>query len=141
MVFGSIGDRDDRLGEHHLLEHDRVLLVAERVARARVAQADRGVDVAGVALVELFALVGVHAQDAADALALAARGVQHRRAALELARVDAEEGEVAETGSLMILNASAANGSLSSALRSISACPVVRVDRPSTGGMSSGDGR
>ena len=42
-------DRDDRLGEAHLLEDDRVLLVAERVAGARVAQADGRVDVAGVA--------------------------------------------------------------------------------------------
>ena len=83
LVFGSIGDRDDRLGEDHLLEDDRLVLVAERVAGARVAKADRRVDVAGVALGELFALVGVHAQDAADALALAARRVHDHRAALE----------------------------------------------------------
>ncbi len=46
-------------------------------------------------LVDLFALVGVHAQDAADALALAARRVEHHRAARDLARVDAEERQVA----------------------------------------------
>ena len=53
-----------------------VLLVAERVAGARVLEADGRVDVARVGLGELFALVGVHAQDAADALALAARRVR-----------------------------------------------------------------
>ena len=52
-----------------------LLLVAERVARARVLEADRRVDVARVGLGELLALVGVHAEDAADALALAARRV------------------------------------------------------------------
>ena len=44
------GDRDDRLREDHLLEQDRVLLVAQRVARARVAEADGRVDVARVGL-------------------------------------------------------------------------------------------
>ena len=36
---------------------------------------------------------------------------------VERARVDAEERQVADDGSFMILNASAAKGSLSSALR------------------------
>src|SRR5258708_775634 len=89
------GDRDDRLGEDHLLEDDRLVLLVEGVAGARVAQADGRVDVAGVALGELFALVRVHAQDASDALSLRSRRVHHHRAALELARVHAEEGQVA----------------------------------------------
>ena len=55
------------------------------------------------------------------------------------ARVDAEERQVAENGSLMILNASAANGSSSSALRSSSLSLSGLM--PLTGGMSSGDGR
>ena len=37
----------------------------------------------------------MHAQDAADALALSARRVHHHRAALELPGVDAEERQVA----------------------------------------------
>jgi len=94
LGLGLDGDRDDRLGERHPLEQDRVLLIAERVARARVTQADGRVDVARVALLELLALVGVHAQDAAEPLALAARGVHDRGAALDGARVNAEERQV-----------------------------------------------
>ena len=72
-----------------------MLVVGERVAGARVAHAHRRVDVARVADLDLLALVRVHAQDAAEALALAARGVHHGGAGLRRPRVDAEEGEVA----------------------------------------------
>ncbi len=96
LGLGLDGDRDDRIGELHLLQEDGVLVVAERVAGAGVAQAHGRVDVARVADVDLLALVGVHAQDAPEALALAARGVEDAAAALGGARVDAEEGEVAE---------------------------------------------
>ena len=86
-----------------------MLLVAQRVAGARVAQPDGGGDVAGVDLVDVFALVGVHAQEAADALALAACVELHTVVpALERARVDAEERQLSANGSFMILNASAA---------------------------------
>src|SRR5512132_3025788 len=96
LGLGLDRDGDDRLRQLHLLEDDLALVVAERVARARVAHADGGVDVPRVADVDLFTLVGVHAEDAAEALALAARGVHHRLAALGRAGVDAEEGEIAE---------------------------------------------
>jgi GAF domain-containing protein len=44
------GDRDDRLGEGDRLEQDRVLAVAERVARERVLETDGRGDLAGVDL-------------------------------------------------------------------------------------------
>ena len=66
------GQRDDRLGELHRLEDDRVLLVADRVAGGHAPQADGGGDVARVDLLDLLALVGVHLEEAADALGLAA---------------------------------------------------------------------
>src|SRR5690606_23138976 len=91
---GLDGDRDDRIRERHALEHDRRLLVTQGVARAGVPQAHRSVDVPGDALLELLALVGVHAQDATDALPLAARGVQHAGPGRESPGVHAEEREV-----------------------------------------------
>src|SRR6478609_4320052 len=95
LSFRLDRDRNHRLWEHHLLEQDGRLFVAQRVARARVAQADGRVDVTGVTLFQLFTLVGVHAQDAPESLALAARRVHHRGPAGQLSRVDAEEGQVA----------------------------------------------
>ena len=64
-------DRDHRLGELHPLERDDVLHVRQRVAGGDVLETDRGGDVAGPHFLDLVALVGVHLQDTADALALA----------------------------------------------------------------------
>ena len=88
-------DLDDRLGEGHRLEHDRVIGIGQRVAGEGVLEADGRGDVARVDLVDLLAVVGVHLEDAADALLLALDGVEHVRAGLERARVDPEEGELA----------------------------------------------
>ena len=63
-------DLDDRLGELHLLEDDRLLRIAERVAGARVLQAGERDDVAGIGFLDVLAVVGVHQQHAADALVL-----------------------------------------------------------------------
>ena len=89
-------DLDDRLRERHRLEDHRVLGVGERVAREGVLEADGRGDVAGVDLVDLLAVVGVHLEDAADPLALALRRVEDVRAGLERARVDPEERELAD---------------------------------------------
>jgi hypothetical protein len=83
-------------GNGHPLEHDRVALVRERVARRRLLQADCGCDLARGDLVALLAVVRVHLEDAADALGLAVRRVEHAIAGLDLARVDAEVGELAD---------------------------------------------
>ena len=62
------GDLDDRLGEDDRLELDRRVGRGERVAGDDLLDADGGGDVAGVDLLDLLAVVGVHHQDAADAL-------------------------------------------------------------------------
>ena len=73
LVFVGLGlgldrDRDDRLGEHHRLEHDRLVLGAQRVAGAGELEADGGAEVAGEHRLDVLALVGVHLQQPADAL-------------------------------------------------------------------------
>ena len=72
--------RDHRLREHHLLERDRLLHVADGLAGDHVLQADHGGDVAGADFLDFLALVGVHLQQAADALlaALASRSARCR---------------------------------------------------------------
>src|SRR5919112_271561 len=62
------GHRDDRRGEGHRLQDDRVLRVAERVTRRRLLHAVDRDDLAGAHARTLFALVGVHLVDLADPL-------------------------------------------------------------------------
>src|SRR5262249_43527284 len=89
-------ERDDGRREVDRLEHDRLVGVADGVAGDDVLEADRGRDVAGVDLLDLLALVRVHLEEAADPLALALRGVEDGVARLHAARVDPDEGELAD---------------------------------------------
>ena len=73
-----------------------MIIVAHRVAGARVPEADRGGDVAGAHFLDLLALVRVHLQHAAHALALVLRRVVDVRARLEHARVHAEERQLSD---------------------------------------------
>ena len=66
--LGLDGHVDDRLGELELLELDLAARRRQRVAGAGVLQADACGDVAGEDGVDVFPVVGVHLQDAADAL-------------------------------------------------------------------------
>ena len=89
-------DLDDRLREGHRLEDHAVIGIGQGVAGVGVLEPDRGGDVAGVDLVDLLAVVGVHLEDAPDPLLLALGRVEHVRAGLERARVDPEEGQLAD---------------------------------------------
>jgi hypothetical protein len=83
LGLGLDRDGDDGLGEGHALEQlDGVLVVAEGVAGARVAEAHHGGDDAGEDVLDVFALVGVHQEQATDALVLAAGAVEHAVARL-----------------------------------------------------------
>ena len=96
LGLGLDGQRDDRLGEVHRLEHDRLVFIAQRVARDHALQAHSRRDVPGVDLLDFLTLVGVHLQEAADALGAALGRVEHARPGREHARVDAEERELTD---------------------------------------------
>ena len=81
--------------EGHRLEDDWVLRIAERVTGEGVLQADRSGDVAGAHFVDLFTMVRVESDQAANALLLPLRRVEDVGASLQDARVDAEEAELA----------------------------------------------
>jgi hypothetical protein len=91
-------DVDDGVGELDGLEDDGVSLVAQRVTGTRVLETHGCDDVAGVAGLTVDTVVGVHLEDAAQALALVLGGVIHVAAGLGMARVDAEVGELADEG-------------------------------------------
>jgi hypothetical protein len=73
-------------------------LVSHRVSPVvDVLQADHGGDVAREHFLDLLAIIGMHLQDAADALLLALHRVVARWiAGLEHARIDTDEGELAD---------------------------------------------
>ncbi len=96
LGLGLDRDLDDRLGELHALQDDRLQRVAQRVARGGFLEAGQRDDVAGIGLVDVGARVGMHLQHAADALALALDRVFQRHALLQNARIDAAEGERAD---------------------------------------------
>ena len=98
LGLGLDGHEDDRLGELDGLEHDGAALVAEGVARGRDLEAHSRRDVAGEHLGDVFAVVGVHLQDAADPLLLVLVGVVDVRARFERARVHPEVRELAHEG-------------------------------------------
>src|ERR1700728_171464 len=90
------GDLDNRLRESDVLKLDGCVRSGQRVAGYDLLDADRCRDVAGVDLGDLLALVGVHHQNAPDALCATAVDVEHARAGLEFPGVDAEVGELAD---------------------------------------------
>ena len=98
LGLGLDGDVDDGIREVYGLEDDGVLLVAEGVAGLGVLEADAGDDVTGGALLAVDAVVGVHLEDATQALAVVLDGVIDVGAGLGLAGVHADVGELADEG-------------------------------------------
>ena len=96
LVFGSTATLMTGSGKSMFSSLIGASGAAQRVARDDLLDADRRGDVAGVDLLELLAVVGVHHQDAADALGLARGDVEDARAGRQAARVDAEVGELAD---------------------------------------------
>ncbi len=90
------GHVDDRLRELHALEDDGIGAIAERVARGRVLEPEPGDDVTCPGNLEVLPLVGVHQQDAAEALALLLDRVVDLVALVHRAGVDAEVRQLAE---------------------------------------------
>ena len=90
--------RDHRVGELHALERDDLADVAQRLAGRNVLQAYRSRDITGAHFLDFLALVGVHLQEPADALLLAAHRVVDGIARVQHAGVHADERELADVG-------------------------------------------
>src|SRR5271170_5276337 len=85
---------NNRRREVDRLEHNWVLIRADRVARNEILETNRGADITREDLGNLFTLVGVHLQQTANTLRLAGTRIQHRVAGLQLTRVDADEDQL-----------------------------------------------
>ena len=142
LVFGSIARLMTGLGKLHRLENDRVLRVADGVTGPYCFETDRCGNITSVDLLYLLTLVGVHLEKSPDSLSTVTPWVKHQRSRLHNAGVDPDEGQAPNVAdSVITLNTSAANGSLSSAARSTSVSSFFRGSRPEIGGTSSGDGK
>ena len=75
-----------------------MILVAERVAGGGVLDADHGGDVAGVDLLNVLTVVGVHLQDTTHTLVDALGAVQHSGALLQRTGVHTEVAQLAHIG-------------------------------------------
>lgn len=73
-----------------------MIRIAQRVAGAGFLEAGQRDDVAGIGFLDVFAVVRMHQQHAADTLFLLAGRVDDAGAALENARVDAAERDGAD---------------------------------------------
>src|SRR6185437_7236302 len=98
LGLGLDRDINDGSGELDGFEQDGVVLVADGVAGGDGLEADAGRDVPGPDLADLLAFVGVHLEQAPDALALLLGGIPDRSAGFQSSAVDADEGELADEG-------------------------------------------
>ena len=65
--------------------------LSQSITGESIFQPDHCSDIAGANTIDFFALVGVHPDDAADALFFASGGVKDVAASFQYARVDADE--------------------------------------------------
>ena len=77
-------------------QNDRLVFVTKRVAGVDALQTDAGANIAGIDVIDFFALIGMHLQQAADALARWLAGVVHVAAGFQNAGVDADVGDMAD---------------------------------------------
>src|SRR5215472_5208350 len=96
LGLGLDGDGNDRRREVHGFENDLLVFFAKSVAGGDALQADAGADIAGVDSVNFFALVGVHLEQAANALAGTLGGVVDVAAGIQNAGVDTDVGDMAD---------------------------------------------
>jgi hypothetical protein len=107
-----------------------LLRIAQRIAGADFLEARQRDDVAGEGFLDVFAVVGMHQQHAADAFLAVARRIDHAGAAFERAGIDAAEGDGADERIVHDLERKQRHRLLSSdALRSTSLPFVDALDR------------
>lgn len=85
------GDVNDGFGKLHLFKSDDMSRIAQGLASGRLFQSNRRGNVAGSHLLDLFALVGMHLQDAADTFLATLERIENGVARIHDARIDAEE--------------------------------------------------
>ena len=89
-------DFDNRLREFHLFKDDRMIGIAQRIAGTRFLQTSKRHDIASECFLDVFAVVRMHQQHAADALFALLGRVDRAGAAGQRARIDTAERDGAD---------------------------------------------
>ena len=115
-----------------------MILIAEGITGGGVLHTDSGGDITGVNHVDIFPVVGVHLQDAADALSLMLGGVENRGTGIQNTGVHANEGQTADERVGRDLERE--TGERSVVVRVTDIFSPVSGFTPSIAGISTGDG-
>ena len=92
-------DVDHRSRKVDRFQHNRRLISADGIAGDQILETYAGANVTGIDLDNLFPLVGMHLEQAADALAPAGTRIEHRVARLQVAGIEAHKDQLPdETG-------------------------------------------
>ncbi len=102
VKFGNVslalrlhGHLNHRIREGHRLEHNRMVLIAERITRADILETYTCADITGIDAFHRNFLLGVHLEQTAHTLFLARTGIVNIRTCGHLTGVDAEEHQAA----------------------------------------------
>jgi len=79
------------VGENDIFQNDGLRFIAKSVAGGDTLQSNASRDIARVNGVNFFALIGMHAQQTANALARALGGIKNVTAGFKHTRIDAHE--------------------------------------------------
>src|SRR5690606_27828322 len=93
LGFRLDSHRNHRLREVHTLKNDRLVDVAQGVARGHILHTDQCGDITGTHFLDLVTLVGVHLHHTANALFLTLDRVQHRVARGQHAGINAGKSQ------------------------------------------------
>ena len=86
----------DNLIQGQGFSHNLVFIITERITCRCVLQPDSCRNVTGVNMLDIFSVVGMHLQDAAESLTLTLGRVHDRLPGLQLSGVHAEEAELSD---------------------------------------------
>ena len=98
LGFGLNRDRDHRLLEGNRFEQDRLMLDRDGVAGRKVLETHDGDDVSGRGTLQVFFLIGVHANQTTNALAAFGARVKNRSPGLYVAAVQTDKGQLSGVG-------------------------------------------
>ncbi len=96
--LGFDGHTNHGLREVHGLKDDRSFFITQRITGGGVLQANHSGDIAGINLLNVLTVIGVHLNNTSNALFLPLGGVQNRRSGAYMSGIHADRRRTAHIG-------------------------------------------